>query len=247
MAQLCTAHRNLLAIGRGPIGYVNGRAVWPMLGGVDDPANPAPPAPPAPAAPTPPAPAPPTPPAPAFPPNTPVAEMTPEQRSAYDDFMKERNHRTWFEKTTGLSIEQLTELKTKAAAHDAIQLELGSEADRKAAEATKTAADAADAKYQPLLVKAEFRALAAGRLTEEQLTTILEPLDLSKFLAADGTPDTAKVKTYVDGIAPATGTQSSKKGPTVTGHGSGSGASGGGLASLSGDELYDRLHPKKTA
>lgn len=52
------------------------------------------------------------------------------------------------------------------------------------------------------LVQTEFRAAAAGRIEDDRLATVLEAVDLSKFITADGEPDTDKVKAFVDGMAP---------------------------------------------
>jgi hypothetical protein len=75
----------------------------------------------------------------------------------------------------------------------------------------------------PNLVRAEFKAALTGRVKAEELeqkvATIVDPLDTSKFLTADGTAvDAAKVTAFVDGIAPATGTRPS--GPPNHGAGS---------------------------
>ena len=53
------------------------------------------------------------------------------------------------------------------------------------------------------LAAAEVRVAAAGRLDDQQLNTILDTVDLSKFLDEDGDVDTAKVAAFVEGIAPA--------------------------------------------
>lgn len=52
------------------------------------------------------------------------------------------------------------------------------------------------------IAAAEFKAAAAGRLTDDQMTTLLSGLDLKAFLDVDGDVDPAKVKTFVDTVAP---------------------------------------------
>lgn len=52
------------------------------------------------------------------------------------------------------------------------------------------------------LVLAEFRAVAAGRLDDDQLTTLLENLNVTGLLTDAGDVDQAKVARVVDGIAP---------------------------------------------
>ena len=54
------------------------------------------------------------------------------------------------------------------------------------------------------LVDAAIAAKAAGRLAEEQLATIVAPLNRTAFLDPDGKVDHAAVAEFVDGIAPAT-------------------------------------------
>lgn len=133
-----------------------------------------------------------------FPASTPLAEMTADQREAYWKHQA-RKH----------------EDRSKATAdYDAIKAELATlkaatQTDaEKAIEAAKTEA-AAQAEERvrkslaPRLVAAEFRAACAGRISDERLAAILEPLDTTKFLAGDGEVDTDKVKAFVDGIAPA--------------------------------------------
>lgn len=52
------------------------------------------------------------------------------------------------------------------------------------------------------IVAAEFKAAAAGRLTETQLATLLEVLDVGPFVNEDGDADVAKIGSFLDGIAP---------------------------------------------
>jgi hypothetical protein len=52
------------------------------------------------------------------------------------------------------------------------------------------------------IVAAEFKAAAAGRLTETQLSTLLAALDVTPFVNDDGEADIAKIGSFLDGIAP---------------------------------------------
>ncbi len=54
----------------------------------------------------------------------------------------------------------------------------------------------------PRLVSAEFRAVAAGRLSAEQITELLEDLDMTKYLTDTGEVDTERVAKKVDALAP---------------------------------------------
>lgn len=52
------------------------------------------------------------------------------------------------------------------------------------------------------LAAAQIRVAAAGRLADEQVDTLLDTVNLAKFLTDDGTVDVARVQAFVDGIAP---------------------------------------------
>lgn len=234
------------------IGIVNGRPVWPIIGGSEPPAPPAPPPPPSPPVPAPP-PAPPAPPSPPtdpaekfdFPANTSIAEMTPAQQTEYWRH-KARVHEDRNKAYGGLTAEQLSELREKADKHDALERELMSDKDKAVAEAADAAKASTRAELIPELVQAKFESAAAGRLTSEQIKAILAPLDKTYFTDAAGKVDTAKVTAYVEQVAPAKGNPD-RKGPGVTPHAPAGGSGAAQLSSLSGSELYDRLHPKKTA
>lgn len=87
------------------------------------------------------------------------------------------------------------------------------------------------------LVDAEIRAVAAGRMTDAQRTTLLEGLDRSLFLTDDGDVDTDKVARFVDGIAPKADAddKSKKKFPDM---GQGRRQGGAGPSVSSGRELF---------
>lgn len=57
----------------------------------------------------------------------------------------------------------------------------------------------------PRVVRAEFKAAAKGVLSEEQLTSLLEDLDLSKYADAKGEPKGDKIASKVNAFAPAQG------------------------------------------
>lgn len=130
-----------------------------------------------------------------FPANTPVKDMTVDQQVAYWKVQARRH-------------------ESRAAAHadyDTIKTELEQlrartqTAEEKAIEDAKAAGRAeATTATLPRLLQAEFRAAAAGRVTPEQLASVTAPLDPKFFLTAKGDEvDTAKVQTFIDGIAPA--------------------------------------------
>lgn len=94
-------------------------------------------------------------------------------------------------------------LKEKAAAHDALQLELSSDMDKATQKAADDAYHAAMAVTVPRLVTAEFRAEAKGVLTGEQLEALLEDVDLTRYADDDGEPDIAKIAAKIAKFAPA--------------------------------------------
>jgi hypothetical protein len=235
-----------------PVGFRrDGRPIYPIRGGSEPPAPPAPtPAP----VPTPPAATPPAPPDKGFPDNTPLEQMNAEQREAYWRHYA-RQHEGRVRALGGLTPEQLAELKEKAARADALSDELATDSEKAVNAAKRDTQAAADAKYQPLLVQAHFRAELKGRVPDEELdarlATITEPLDLTKFLTADGQADTAKVTAFINGIAPGTGTPAPSptpppRGPSPSGLGQRPGSSASPSVA-SGRELYAAKHRSRSS
>lgn len=189
---------------------------------------------------------------PKYPANTPPDQMTDAQRAAYyaDQSAKWEGRAT---KNYGIlrdlgisSPEDAKVIKTKVTQHDALEKELMSDKDKAVADASEKATADADAKYRPMLVETAFRVAIGDRKPKNEVDDFIADLNLSRFLTDDGTVDTAKVLARVDQFTPAKGTTTERRGPRITAGGSSSGGSGGGsLTGLGGDELYDRLHPKK--
>lgn len=166
-----------------------------------------------------------------FPDKTPVADMKPEEQVAYWKHQA-RKHEDRSRGTADYEAikRERDELKARTQT-----------AEEKALEDAKAEGRAEAAKASlPRLVAAEFRAAAAGRIPADQLATLLEPLDLTKFLSADGGEvDTDKVQQYIDGIAPADG----KKWPDM-----GQGKRGGSTKAKgvsAGRSLFEDRHAKK--
>lgn len=63
------------------------------------------------------------------------------------------------------------------------------------------------------LVDAKIEAAASGRLDPKQLAELLDGIDRSKFVNADGKVDAAKVTKFVEAVAPAKGTVDLGQGP----------------------------------
>lgn len=177
---------------------------------------PAPPAPPAPApapAPAPPTPAPvpaapPTlppvlPPAPAtgteqdgFPANTPVAQMTDAQASAYWK-TQARKHED--------RVKAMGDYDQLRASHEEYQRLVAAsqtEQERAVADARRQGRVEALAETGSQLVEQWVRAAAVGRIGEESVSALLENLDRSRFLNGNGGVDTDKVYSLVNTLAP---------------------------------------------
>lgn len=136
---------------------------------------------------------------PAFPANTPVAEMTHAQQAAYWKASSRKHEQR--SKTLGTP-EEIKKLRDDAAELEKLRLASMGEQERAVTAAKAEATTATAHTYALRLVAAEFRAATAGRLTPEELSVVLEPMDLAKFLDAAGDVDTAKVTTYADKVAP---------------------------------------------
>jgi hypothetical protein len=170
-----------------------------------------------------------------FPPATPVKDMTPVEQAAYWK-AQSRKHED--------RASHAADYDTIKAERDALKTATLTDAE-KAIEAAKTEARTAAmveaAKgIMPKLVRAEFKAAATGKIEPDRLTAILEPLDLTKFLTADGSEvDADKVSAYVAGIAGGAGKTwpdmgQGRRGTTDKPTGVGAGRS-----------LYEQRHVKK--
>jgi hypothetical protein len=95
------------------------------------------------------------------------------------------------------------DLKAKAEKHDALEAELASDKDKAVAAAREEERTKVRSESTPRIVRAEFKAEAKGVLTSEQLDTLLEDLDLSKYVDDKGEPDGEKIAKKVKAFAPA--------------------------------------------
>lgn len=87
--------------------------------------------------------------------------------------------------------------------HAALEAELGTAADKAAKKARDEEREKANSEFIPRVVKAEFKAAAKGVLTDDQLTALLEDLDLTKYVTDKGDVDEEKVSKKVTAFAPA--------------------------------------------
>jgi len=140
------------------------------------------------------------------------------------------------------------DLKAKAKAHDELIAANASDHEKALAQA-RTEADAKARteerqRYGGQLVDASIRAAVAGRLDAEKLGALLEPIDRSRFMTADGGVDEEKVKAYVAGIVPV---KPETRAPNLQQGARGNAGAGGQSASVaSGRDLWKERHPTKT-
>lgn len=126
-----------------------------------------------------------------YPANTPLEQMTVEQREAY----WKHHSRKWEGIATSRSdYDQLAEDARQWREHQRRALPADERARQDAVEQARRDGEAqARLALAPQLVRAEFRAAAPG-VEEDKLNSFLEDLDLSKYLKDDGTVDAARVQ-----------------------------------------------------
>lgn len=111
------------------------------------------------------------------------------------------------------------DLKAKAEKHDAMEAELASDKDKAVAAAREEERSKIASESVPRVVRAEFKAEAKGVLSPEQLDTLLEDLDLSKYVDAKGDPDVEKITKKVKAFAPSTNGNNGGRPPRSLGQG----------------------------
>lgn len=133
-----------------------------------------------------------------YPDETPVKDMAEGQQAAYWRHQARKHEDRWKSMSDYEAIKtERDELKSRTQTPEEKQIEQAK------TEAAEQARAEARSETLPLLVRAEFKAAAGGRIAADKLAGILEPLDLTKFLTADGGEvDTDKVQQYVDGLIP---------------------------------------------
>lgn len=154
-----------------------------------------------------------------YPPSTPVADMTVQQQVAYWQHQA-RKHEDRNRAYDNLTPEQLKELRDKAAKQDALEVELGTTAEKAAAEAAAKATKEAADKYEPVIARTAIHAAAAtSGLNVEAVDNAIKAgfTDLRQFVT-DGQVNTDRVKAYIESITPARG-ETERRGPTGAGAG----------------------------
>ncbi|MFC8182410.1 hypothetical protein ACFULT_26360 [Rhodococcus sp. NPDC057297] len=129
-----------------------------------------------------------------FPPNTPVADMDPEQQVAYWKTHARRHEDTVKSLKGGLTATEAQELRDKLSAFEQEKLTEQEKAVNKATEEAKAAARAeAEADLLPKLREMQVRSYAASVLSKDQLAAWLPTTNLAYFVGDTGDVDEEKV------------------------------------------------------
>lgn len=137
-----------------------------------------------------------------FPEGVPLEQMTTEQQAAYWRHYA-RQHEQRNKDLLALADGDPDKLKEKVQGYDQLRQQQQTEQERAVEAAKAEGRQEAMDNIGPRLVAAEMRAQAAGRIGDEQLATLTSSLDASQFLDSNGDVDTDKVKSLIDGLAPA--------------------------------------------
>lgn len=132
-----------------------------------------------------------------YPERTPLDQMTPQQQAEYWRH-KARKHEDRVK-----AMGDYDDLKKVAGQYEALVQASQTEQERAVAEARRQGHAEALTAAGGQLVEQWMRAAAVGRLPQESVDAILAGLDRSRFIAQDGSVDTAKVWGFVNSIAPA--------------------------------------------
>lgn len=178
-----------------------------------------------------------------FPKNTPVDQMTPAQREAYWK-AQARKHEGRVKALGNLTPETLAKLQADAGELEKLRKASQTDSEKAVEDALERGRQEGRQALAPELVKNAIAAKVAGRIPDTQLDAVVSNLDHSKFLKDDGTVDADKVKTLVDGLAPAASDGKNGRMPNL-----GQGSREGGAAGSSvdaGRQAWRDKHPTKT-
>ena len=173
-----------------------------------------------------------------YPADTPVSEMTPEQRAAYDADKRAANkaaRERWQQATRGMSADEveaaLSELdKVKRENENAIEKAVREAREQGANEARRESFEATAAAVLRI-------GLRASDVADDDLDEIVEQANLAAFEDGDGLVDDEKVARFVERNA---GMAKLQQWPDM-----GQDHRRGGVMRESGEDLYARLHGKK--
>lgn len=123
----------------------------------------------------------------------------PASQAELDRIVQDRLSRV--QKQYGMTAEEARAFRERA---EALDFELSSDMDKATQRAADDAFSAAMSQAVPRLVRAEFRAEArAVGVTNEQLAALLEDVDLTRYVDDDGEPDLKRIEAKLKAIAPA--------------------------------------------
>lgn len=133
-----------------------------------------------------------------FPPNTPTADMSAEQKAEYWRH-KARKHEQ--------RADAHKDYEDVKAELDALRAASLTDAEKALEQARKEAADEARrqvlAEMLPKRVQDNLRSALAGKLPDEKVVEVVGFVDYNKFLTDSGEIDTDKVKRYAESLTPA--------------------------------------------
>ena len=174
-----------------------------------------------------------------FPDNTPIEAMTDAQQAAYW-----KHHARKHENTVKARADY-DQIKAKAAEYDEFKRQQMSDHERAVEDAKKAGRDEALREAGTRMVAAHIdAAVTAERISREQADVLLSVTDTTKFLTADHSVDTDKVKALLDTVAPPSATDGPPRVPDF-GQGRRDGKVKPSVAA--GADLYDSLRGKAKA
>jgi hypothetical protein len=178
-----------------------------------------------------------------FPKDTPLVEMTSEQREAYykNKGRKLEDANKEFKKILGdMTAADIASLKEVQGKYDAL-VASSSTGEQDHAEALKNAKEEGAreqrAKFAPVFLDAELKALLGERYDADRLTKILSKIKTDDFFKESGEVDSDSVKDYFDDMFELKAEQKKTQSKTPTKHGGGT-PGDGTKTTLSGEELY---------
>lgn len=174
-----------------------------------------------------------------FPRDTPLSEMTVEQREAYWKHQARKHEGTWKGLVGDRSVD---EARAALAEADRIRREQMTPSERAIQEAEERGRQAATSESATKAATAILRANLQGLgKSEDEIKSLVEPVNMAAFIK-DGDVDTDMVATYARNIAP-TGTGTGKNGRWPdTGQGNRDGSKPSGVAA--GRELFSDSRKK---
>lgn len=175
-----------------------------------------------------------------FPADTPVKDMTIEQRAAYWEHQSKKHESRNKDMLRLTGGRHGDDLKSVFDELESLRNEKRTDGEKAVEEAKKAAREEAVREYGPKMAKLAFETALAHR---EDRDDLIAALNLTSVLTDEGDVDTVKVRNIVDKIAPADKDQGNQRRDFGAGH-RGSGGSKSGINA--GAELYAASRKKTT-